>query len=595
MQRRVGSLLPSPAFHDLSLSHRELPSCISVHDLGLSQLACRGIAFTVDPLLSGSSSGLSSPGTGYGPYRPSLMKLKVFGGAHPSQEALADRLVEAPCSTTSEQLPRETVSYGTSAVQSLAHLLNMEDDNDSSLTFEQQTLFDLCSNDLHTSCQRYGRSPTLQGGHQLLMDLKRMQNLIQRHLSVSGEVEHSVANIFVVSQCLTSILHNARNLCYGNAPWRCWCWTGAFAEDVTQAWGNTTLAVRQYLSDNEPQLLTGLQDMQHIWAQFDQEQQADAVDFLHALWTYSGSSLGHTEEREQFPLNFIFPDGDGPLSLDSLVNLWADEGRGQFLYGFPQPPTLHSARWHLELDTKVNLPFSEDGQHVHMATHQVVGLVLHQGVSHENGHYQTILAIDNIYWLADDGTFPTPLPQLRLQQRKEISQIWLAAAPKDELVSDTALEVAEYLPKKPRTCQETLYITFSNVTYFGKKVQDWVWAQGDTIMLFQETHLQQKALDTTLQYFTCRGWKCHGVAAEPTGTGGSTGGFLTLHATRHLIHHVHAYTKHGNGWTALAMQRDGLELYLIQLYLRTGEPLQSPLNAELLGQLLQFRTLHHWR
>ena len=43
------------------------------------------------------------------------------------------------------------------------------------------------------------------------------------------------------------------------------------------------------------------------------------------------------------------------------------------------------------------------------------------------------------------------------------------------------------------------------------------------------------------------------------------------------------------------MQRDGLELYLIQLYLRTGEPLQSPLNAELLGQLLQFRTLHHWR
>ena len=41
------------------------------------------------------------------------------------------------------------------------------------------------------------------------------------------------------------------------------------------------------------------------------------------------------------------------------------------------------------------------------------------------------------------------------------------------------------------------------------------------------------------------------------------------------------------------MQRDGLELYLIQLYLRTGEPLQSPLNAELLGQLLQF--LDHLR
>ena len=430
----------------------------------------------------------------------SLTKLKVFGEAQTSPEPLARQTAEAPCTSTSEQLPRETVAYGTLAVQSLANLLAMEVDTGASLTFEQQTLFDLCSNDLLSSCQHYGRSPTLQGGQQLLMDLKRMQNLIQRHLSVSGEVEHMVANIFV----------------YGNAPWRCWCWTDAFAEDVTQAWGNTIQAVRQFFSDSEPQLLTGLHDMHQIWAQFDHEEQADAVDFLHSLWTYSGSSFfagrffhrserGHTEEREQFPLNFIFPDREGPITLDSLVNLWADEGRGQFLYGSPggvvlnlQRSTLQDGFWtkhHRELDlrTKVTLPFSEDGVNVHMATYQVVGLVLHQGASHENGHYQAILAIDNIYWLADDGSYPTPLAHLSLQQRKEISQIWLTVAPTDELVTDTAMDVAEYLPKKPKTCQETLHISFSNVTFFGKKVQDWVWGQKNTIMLFQETHLQQKA------------------------------------------------------------------------------------------------------
>lgn len=62
------------------------------------------------------------------------------------------------------------------------------------------------------------------------------------------------------------------------------------------------------------------------------------------------------------------------------------------------------------------------------------------------------------------------------------------------------------------------------------------------------------------------------MAAEATGNGGSTGGFA----------------KQGNGWTALAMQRQGIEIYLIQPYLRTGKTLQSPLNAEILGQLLQF-------
>lgn len=60
---------------------------------------------------------------------------------------------------------------------------------------------------------------------------------------------------------------------------------------------------------------------------------------------------------------------------------------------------------------------------VHYATYQIVGLVLHQGVTHENGHCQSILAIDNVYRLADDETFPTPLPHLTVQQRKEISQV----------------------------------------------------------------------------------------------------------------------------------------------------------------------------
>ena len=118
-------------------------------------------------------------------------------------------------------------------------MLKPEEEEDTNMSFEQQTLFDLCLRDLNNSSQACGKLRNLHNGQQLLMDLKRMQNLVHKHLSVSGEAEHSVANIFVVSQCLTSILKNPKNQCFGNAPWRCWCWAGAFAEEATRAWGRT--------------------------------------------------------------------------------------------------------------------------------------------------------------------------------------------------------------------------------------------------------------------------------------------------------------------------------------------------------------------
>ena len=346
--------------------------------------------------------------------------------------------------------------------------------------------------------------------------------------------------------------------------------------------------------------------MHQVWAPFKADDQADAADFLHSLWSFAGSTFfegrffhrstrGHLEERDQFPLNLIFPDDPAFATLDDLINNWADEGNGQYLYGSPgglvlnlQRSTHHQGQWtkhhrEVEIPTRINIPFSEDGINVHYASYQIVAMVLHQGEGHENGHYQSILAIDNAYWLGDDETYPTPISFISPQQRKEISQVWLVLSSPAELVPDTAIEIAETLAKKPKKAQEVLQLLFGNVTFFGRKVQDWIWAKADTILMLQETHLQTGSLDNTMQYFSTRGWKCHGVAAEPTGNGGSTGGFITLHPARHLIHHVHDYTKQGNGWTALCMERQGQNIYLVQLYLRTGETLQSSLNADILG------------
>ena len=110
---------------------------------------------------------------------------------------------------------------------------------------------------------------------------------------------------------------------------------------------------------------------------------------------------------------------------------------------------------------------------MHYASYQIVAMVLHQGAGHENGHYQSILAIDDAYWLSDKESYPTPIPHLTTQ-KQEISHVWMVLSTTDELVPDTAIEVAESLRKKPKKALEVLTITFSNVTFFGKKVQDWV-------------------------------------------------------------------------------------------------------------------------
>ena len=155
MQGRVGSLLAPGSQELIPPSTWGRMSCSFEHDLGHFRLACRGNASSVDNLLSGSSLGRTSTSTGYGPCRRALTTLKVLGGAVTCAEQPVRQTAEAQRSPTTEQLSRETVSFGTLAVQSLANLLNMEVDDDTSLNFEERTLFELCSKDLLSSCQGF--------------------------------------------------------------------------------------------------------------------------------------------------------------------------------------------------------------------------------------------------------------------------------------------------------------------------------------------------------------------------------------------------------------------------------------------------------
>lgn len=147
----------------------------------------------------------------------------------------------------------------------------MRTDSEGALS-EGSCIFDLCRQDLMQSCQRYRETVNPHHGQQVLADLRRMQNLIHKHLSLPGDTKWPMANVFIISQVLTSTLRNpdGYNFCFGNAPFRCWCWAGAFADNASLAWGRKHGAVRQFLSSSDPQWLPTLMNMEIVWADFEQ-------------------------------------------------------------------------------------------------------------------------------------------------------------------------------------------------------------------------------------------------------------------------------------------------------------------------------------
>lgn len=266
-------------------------------------------------------------------------------------------------------------------------------------------------------------------------------------------------------------------------------------------------------------------------------------------------SNGILEERGQVPIYVIFPPEEHKATLETLINQWSDDEQGQFLYGKPdclvlhlQLFKLHEQQWTkhhrpLEVPANVIIPYSNDGIVVAKARYRIVAMVLHQGTSHDNGHLVAVHAIDNTYWLVDDDQFPQPTRELTDQQEREVLQLWLAHDPTDEMEEDHISEE----PPPPTKKQKTHYEDIQIASPMSPPL-DWVWSKADRIWFLQETHLNEKKMNEALQYFIVRGWKAHGVAAEETGKGGTTGGFLRLRPPHHHIPSSATPKKAMGGW-----------------------------------------------
>ena len=301
----AGNILFDLGFDDIF--HEGSRSCCVQHAWGFTS-DC-GALHNLPSSSAASGSSLASPRglEGYGPQRrrPSL---KVFGGGLPTGDPDPCGPGEALSSSFSERALRGSAAFRTSPGPTLAQVLvaAMEDEHSSDLNQGQLFFYDLCQQDLTASSRQYRLTGRPHHGQQVLADLRRMQNIIHRHLNLPGDFRPPLANVYVISQVLTTILLNpdGQNLCFGNAPFRCWCWTGAFAEDSAKAWGHTQNAVRRCLTESQGLLLAHDPDLQPIWEHFQPGKQADAADFAgptrNPPFSEASSSIGSSKAPWRF-------------------------------------------------------------------------------------------------------------------------------------------------------------------------------------------------------------------------------------------------------------------------------------------------------
>ena len=191
------------------------------------------------------------------------------------------------------------------------------------------------------------------------------------------------------------------------------------------------------------------------------------------------------------------------------MNAWADEGHGQFLYGSPAGLIHQLQRFQLREGTWTKHECTR--AHGHRPGHP-------SGRWHQNGHCQSILAMNKAFWLADDGQYPCPLQRISAQHRREILQIWLVLEAPDEMVEDTQDERDIYLAKKTRHHHETLTMVLGK----GKRCK----TRLDCFLCFLRKHtwLKEPQHGGSILFF-------HRLASSPC----TSGGFITLHCARRLL------------------------------------------------------------
>ena len=124
-----------------------------------------------------------------------------------------------------------------------------------------------------------------------------------------------------------------------------------------------------------------------------------------------------------------------------------------------------------------------------------------------------------------------------------------------------------------------------NATVWRPALAGWCAEQRPDLILVQETHLVSGSTSALHQQMGVLGYRVTCAAASHTGKGGTTGGLAIFHKNHLDVRFVTEHLQDGAGFTAVALRVKGCDLFIVTVYLKSGEGFQSEANAALLGHL----------
>ena len=140
----------------------------------------------------------------------------------------------------------------------------------------------------------------------------------------------------------------------------------------------------------------------------------------------------------------------------------------------------------------------------------------------------------------------------------------------------------------PSKARHPLHILSFNATVWRPALAGWCAEQRPDLILVQETHLVSGNTSALHQQMGVFGYRVTCAAASHTGKGGTTGGLAIFHKNHLDVRFVTEHLQDGAGFTAVALRVKGCDLFIVTVYLKSGEGFQSEANAALLGHLIPF-------
>ncbi|CAE7672294.1 unnamed protein product [Symbiodinium sp. CCMP2592] len=201
-----------------------------------------------------------------------------------------------------------------------------------------------------------------------------------------------------------------------------------------------------------------------------------------------------------------------------------------------------------------------------------------QGLEHMC-HVQVLQAVEALeagqYILED--TFPWFAAELAVEAGDDVP--WHVAA---SAIRDVIANLESNADGKK------LLLVSSNVTKWRKSLATFLAGIRPDLWLVQETHIKEEQGDLLATHVGAFGYQAFSLPGHPTGGGGNSGG-LAIVFKKHLdVRKSHHFLHQGVGFQSVVLRIRGVDIFLVNVYLKTGEGFRGPTNAIILSNLIPF-------